>query len=335
MDFERFISNLQNLEQDYFYSLILLIGSFLFLVYFKNKFSALLYKIFKKNDSINFDKSKILPTFSIVLLSIFISLLPIRDRLDYSIGKYIETGILVIVIFQIIQLFSYFYRIFIISRLKVIDDKESKNIYQYLSNTFLVVIWVLAFVFLLSNMGIDVSTFVAGLGITGFAIAFGIRKIIFDLISSIVLILDKPFLVGDRIKISDSIEGVVQKIGLRSIKLQGSENQLIIIPNSEIVSKAITNFQDKNFQRINLEIELTLQDEPSINEVKILQKNLKENLDYIDNFEIFTKEIKPDAKIIEVCFKLANQDIEKDQLMVELLEILNKYNLKFNYIKLL
>ncbi len=100
---------------------------------------------------------------------------------------------------------------------------------------------IFGFVTALGTLGIDVSALVAGLGLTGFALGFALKDTIANLLSGILILLYRPFEVGNRIKIS-GYEGKVISIDLRYTELE-DEGRKILIPNSKSFTDPITILQ--------------------------------------------------------------------------------------------
>jgi len=111
------------------------------------------------------------------------------------------------------------------------------------------VVWAVAILMVLSNLGFNVTTLVAGLGIGGLAIAFAFQKILEDIFSSISIYFDKPFEVGDFIIIGEHL-GVVKRIGIKSTRIQALQGEEIIISNRELTSTRIQNFKQMEKRRI-------------------------------------------------------------------------------------
>lgn len=103
--------------------------------------------------------------------------------------------------------------------------------------TFL--IWSFALLFILSNLGFDVTSLVAGLGVGGVAIALGLQTTLESLFSSLTIITEKTFHVGETIKLSGYEEGKVLKIGFRSTTLETSAKRILIIPNKLLITGVI------------------------------------------------------------------------------------------------
>ncbi len=90
----------------------------------------------------------------------------------------------------------------------------------------------------LGTLGVDVSALVAGLGLTGFAIGFALKDTISNLLSGVLILLYRPFEIGNRIKIS-GYEGTVVSIDLRYTELNFEDNK-ILVPNSKLFTDPIT-----------------------------------------------------------------------------------------------
>ncbi len=100
---------------------------------------------------------------------------------------------------------------------------------------------IFGFVTALGTLGINVSALVAGLGLTGFALGFALKDTISNLLSGILILLYRPFEIGNRIKIS-GYEGIVISIDLRYTELD-SEGNKVLIPNSKLFTDPITVLQ--------------------------------------------------------------------------------------------
>ena len=130
------------------------------------------------------------------------------------------------------------------------DKTETKidNIIFDLLNRFSgAIIYGVAIVLALDTMGINVMPFVAGAGIMGVAIGFAAKDTLSNLIAGILLIIDRPFEIGDRIEVwsapaGSSSWGDVIDIGLRATKIRTTDNIIIVIPNNEIMKRDIVNY---------------------------------------------------------------------------------------------
>ncbi|WPU66451.1 mechanosensitive ion channel family protein [Peredibacter starrii] len=105
------------------------------------------------------------------------------------------------------------------------------------------------FLFTLSNLGIRVTTIIAGLGVGGIAVALALQKILGDLFSSLSIVLDKPFVVGDFV-VLDQYMGEVEKIGLKTTRIRSLSGEQIIISNSDLLATRIRNYKRMHERRV-------------------------------------------------------------------------------------
>lgn len=121
------------------------------------------------------------------------------------------------------------------------EAESNTGVIRFLANGTKIIIWLLAILLILSNLGYDVNSLVAGLGISGIAVALAVQAVLGDLISSFSIVIDKPFKVGDFIIVSE-LMGTVNKIGIRSTRITSINGEQIIMPNSELVNSNIRNY---------------------------------------------------------------------------------------------
>ena len=109
---------------------------------------------------------------------------------------------------------------------------------------------------IIQNLGGEVGSLLAGLGIGGAAIALASKDTIANLFGSIVIFVDRPFQVGDWVEISGQ-EGTVEEVGLRVTRIRTFANSLITVPNSQLTTSAINNWSKMHKRRIKLTIGVT------------------------------------------------------------------------------
>jgi len=142
------------------------------------------------------------------------------------------------------------------------DSKIDDILFDLLIRFSNFIIYTVAVVIALDLLGINVVPFVAGAGVAGVAIGFAAKDTLSNLIAGVLLIIDRPFEVGDRIEVwnapaGSSTWGDVIDIGLRATKIKTTDNIIIIIPNNEIMLRDIINYtiiSEKIRVRINIGI---------------------------------------------------------------------------------
>lgn len=123
------------------------------------------------------------------------------------------------------------------------------------------VVFLLAAFVMAGLIGIDLNGLIAGLGITGLALALAARDSVANIFGAISIIIDQPFNVGDWILV-DGIEGEVVEIGLRTTLIRSSADTLITVPNSNLVNSPVENFSQRRFRRIKPSFEFEADSDP-------------------------------------------------------------------------
>ena len=103
------------------------------------------------------------------------------------------------------------------------------------------VLWVVVFLVALANFGVDVTALITGLGIAGVAVALAVQNILGDLLASMSIVLDKPFVVGETIMIGEHV-ATVEEVGLKTTRLRRVSGEQLIISNADLLKSQIRNF---------------------------------------------------------------------------------------------
>lgn len=119
-------------------------------------------------------------------------------------------------------------------------------------------LWLVIALMILENLGVNVTTLVASLGIGGIAVALALQNILGDLFSSLAIVLDKPFVIGDFI-IVDEVMGTVEYIGLKTTRLRSLGGEQIIFSNTDLLKSRIRNYKRMQSRRIAFSIGVTYQ----------------------------------------------------------------------------
>lgn len=123
------------------------------------------------------------------------------------------------------------------------------------------IIWLLAGLFALDNLGINITALVAGLGIGGIAIALSVQAILGDLFASLTIAFDRPFGVGDMLRI-DEIEGRVEYISVRSTRLRSVTGEQVILSNADILKSRVRNLGRMPERRVLFRLQVAYENPP-------------------------------------------------------------------------
>jgi MscS family membrane protein len=120
-----------------------------------------------------------------------------------------------------------------------LDDR----LIEFLELTARYVIWFIGIMLILVNLEVDITPFLAGAGIVGLAFALAAQDLISNFYGGAIITIDKPFKVGDRVKV-EQYYGDVVDIGPRSTRLLTQDNQIITIPNNKITTNYVINYSE-------------------------------------------------------------------------------------------
>lgn len=134
---------------------------------------------------------------------------------------------------------------------------------------FKIVIWVLAVVILLDNLGYKVSTIIAGLGIGGIAVAIAAQALLKDFFSYFSIVFDHPFKIGDFIIIGDFM-GTVEYIGIKTTRIRSLGGEQVIFSNTDLTDSRVRNYRLMERRRVLFRIGVTYQ--TSLSQLKEIPK---------------------------------------------------------------
>lgn len=129
------------------------------------------------------------------------------------------------------------------------ENPGAVSVVQGVSFLVRLLIWSIAVLLIIDNLGYDVTALVAGLGIGGIAVALALQNVLGDLFASLSIVLDKPFVIGDFIIVGD-LMGVVERIGLKTTRLRSLSGEQLIFSNSDLLSSRVRNFKRMQERRV-------------------------------------------------------------------------------------
>jgi len=143
---------------------------------------------------------------------------------------------------QLVIPFSFF--------IKNFEDKISKPLVDWTLRGLKIIIFILGVVAVLELWGIKVGPVIAGLGLFGVAVALGAQDLFKNLISGIMILMERRFTVGDVILVSSEVEGVVEQIGFRSTLIRRFDSTPVMVPNYKFAEQSVTNHSRRHHRRI-------------------------------------------------------------------------------------
>lgn len=207
-----------------------------------------------------------------------------------------------------------------------------------LSRTLKIFVVVFGVLVTIQNLGINVMSVLAGLGIGGLAFALAAKDAVANFFGSLMILFDKPFQAGEWIKVGEA-EGTVEEIGFRSTRIRTFYNSLISIPNAELMNAKIDNMGRREFRRLLLKLGVTYDTGPEklegfLEGIKnIIKANPNTRKDY---FHVVFHDYGPDSLIIMVYlfFKVpdwSTELVERQNVMLEIYRLAQSMGVEFAF----
>ena len=212
------------------------------------------------------------------------------------------------------------------------NQTERVSILSLLHKIIKTLLLILASIFIFGNLGFDLTTGIAALGVGGLALALGAQKMIENLVGSVVVVADQPVRVGDYCKFGD-LEGTVVDIGIRSTRLRTLNRTIVTVPNGEFSSMSIENFASRDMYHFlhNIYIKRNV-------DATTLENFLKEMEEFLEEHEFTNSEwtqvriaeLRQDSMVIEfrayIYASGADEFYDKQtQLLIEILKEIESY----------
>jgi MscS family membrane protein len=188
------------------------------------------------------------------------------------------------------------------------------------------------------RIGLPAYSVLAGLGVGGLAVALAAQQTIANLIGSLIIMMEKPFAVGDSIKLKDT-EGVVESVGFRSTRIRTLYNSLVTIPSSQIVSSTIDNMELREYRQIKIDLNLTY-DTP-IEKIKAFIEGIKQLIEAHpntrkDNAQVFFYRFGSHSLDILVNFFIRVPDraaelTEQQRIFLDILRLAETMDVQFAF----
>ena len=271
-----------------FFQILFGLGIFLLFLIFRGLISRLIIKkleIISKRTTNKLDdtfvKSMMGPArFLPIVLGVFFASYymsfseDMRDFVD-NLNRTLITILIFWIIHQIIEPISYI--------LSGLDKILTRELIGWIIKSLKILIFILGAAAVLELWGIKIGPIIAGLGLFGVAVALGAQDLFKNLISGILVLVEKRFRMGDWIRVDGIIEGVVEKIGFRSTVIRKFDKSLAIIPNFQFAENAVINVSQTTNWLISWII--TLQYDTTVDQLKTIRNQIEEHINKSEDFE--------------------------------------------------
>ena len=185
----------------------------------------------------------------LLILSVYMGSLKIA--LPEMTGNILKNAFVIVSLVQVAILTSYTINFWIerYRNQKVESNAEAVTTLTSVGFVLRMMIWIIFILIALDNIGVNITTFIAGLGIGGIAVALAVQNILADLFASFSIVLDKPFVIGDFIIVDDHL-GTVERVGLKTTKIRSLSGEQLVFSNTDLLKSRIRNFKRMYERRV-------------------------------------------------------------------------------------
>jgi len=266
------------------------------------------------------------------IASYYLDFSPESQSFIDNVNKSLITILIFWLIHQFIQPVSYL--------LGGLEKLLTKELIGWIVKAFKILIVILGAAAVLELWGIKIGPIIAGLGLFGVAVALGAQDLFKNLISGILVLVEKRFKVGDWIVVEDIIEGIVERIGFRSTVVRKFDKSIAIIPNFQFAENAVINISETTNWIISWVI--TLQYNTTVEQLKKIRDEIEKYVtthkDYKTSLGNAVRVDKFSDSSIDMyirCFTVTDDWDEwlavKERLAIEIKQIVEKNNASFAF----
>ena len=258
----------------------------------------------------------------------------------FTIGDLTDKVFLFLIILSvfwiILRIIDFVGHVFMYKAMKT-ENRSDDQLVPFLTELFKFFIYFIGFFVLLGYVfEVNALSLITGLGIGGIAIALAAKESLENLIGSFTIFIDKPFTVGDLVKV-DGVEGVIEKVGFRSTVLRSTDKTTIIIPNRAMIDGVLENLTRRNYRRVKFNIGLTYETTPEmmkeiIGDITNYLNNSTGTTDPNVSFDSFG-----DSSLnVQVLYLVEDTDFSrflklKEEVNFKIIEIVQQYGSGFAY----
>jgi small-conductance mechanosensitive channel len=268
---------------DYAQATLVFIGLMTAFKIFKLIILAYLFKLSQKTDNDVDDFAirmveELKPPFYLII-AFYIAIRPLN--LNELVGKIVLGLFIIVLVFQAIliaqKVVDYILEKKILKDIEDAEDAQNKRaVIRLLSKIFKIILWLIGALMILSNLGVDVSSLIAGLGVGGIAVAFALQGVLGDLFASFSIFIDQPFKVGDYVQ-AGTESGTVKKVGMKTSRIKTLNGEELVVVNTDIGSSRVHNFSRMEKRRVKYDIGVIYG--TSSNKLKEIPKIIKKIVD--------------------------------------------------------
>ncbi len=356
MDFK---INVMNLEQEilsnsiksYLYILGVVLATYIFKRFVSRFFASLIYTWIDKKNHSELRKSHVhrlvipIEQFLLFLVAV-IALYELKfpevwnvHLFKLTLQQVIESVVklfFIILLIRVCLRTLEFVSIVLEEKSKLTKDQTDDQLVLFFRDFFKVILYIIGVLLVLRYVfNENIGNLVTSLSIVGAAVALSMRESLENIIASFIIFFDKPFTVGDLVKVNN-FTGTIEKIGLRSTRIRTQDKTYITVPNKQMVDTIVDNISLRSERKIEMDIQLSVQTTASL--IAMLSAHIRSVIaqqSHILSSTVFVADAGKQAHIIHVeCYVAMQVSISslqqlREKINVEIIEFANQHQIQF------
>jgi small-conductance mechanosensitive channel len=216
------------------------------------------------------------------------------------------------------------------------QDASGTTTIKFLGFIARFILWIIVLLLVLDNVGVNITGLVAGLGIGGIAVALAVQNILSDLLASLSIVLDKPFVIGDLIEV-DSLSGTIEYIGLKTTRVRSINGEQLIFSNNDLLKSRVRNYRRMSERRIVFSFGVAYQ--TPVEKLKDIDKIIRDIIEKTQNTRfdrVHFKEYGDSSLNFEVVYFVTNPDYKiymdvREMINLEIFRRFGEADIEFAY----
>jgi len=252
----------------------------------------------------------------------------------HSIIESASIIILLIAFFWLLLRIIDFIAMILEQKANLTPEQTDNQLIVFFKDFFKVVLVIIGILSILKfAFSFQIGSLLTGLSIATAAIALATRESLENLIASFIIFFDKPFTVGDQVKVQQ-VTGTVEKIGLRSTRLRTTEKTWVTVPNKQMVDSILDNQTLRTYRRGLLNLELRAQTtHEDVNQFILGSEMILQEREDVAEFTVFLTDIQKDAIVVQIEFLIAGLTANefnkvRQEITLTIIQLMERKNIK-------
>ena len=340
---------LSNPIRSYLYVVAILLGTFIFKRFISRFFASLIYTWVDKKNHSELRKSHVhrlvVPIeqfllFLVAVIALYELKFPVLwdvHLFKVSLQQAIDSIVKLLFIILLIRVFIRtleFVSIILEEKSKLTKSLSDDQLVLFFRDFFKVILYIIGALLILRYVfNENIGNLVTSLSIVGAAVALSMRESLENIISSFIIFFDKPFSIGDLVKVNN-FTGTIEKIGLRSTRIRTQDKTYITVPNKQMVDTIVDNISLRTQRKTDLQLELSLSASAGTLQTLLTAMRSYLSTQKIDSFQVHLHDTGKQAHIVMVEYFSSAADEHEAYLMLRekinmaLIEILEAHKIE-------